>query len=160
MFCSLPPWANLPCEYPGLEGQTDLQGRMNCFTWIVEDQTEKDPEKIRFEVVGQYGVDGPEYFIRVLNGASGPYQDPGIEWMSPHQDPMFLAHASLEENLESILGLGLRVGGIPGKGKHKDSRHHIHLAPAHPDEEAPRLCRGCNKEVMIWYNTRHMAYNG
>ena len=161
IFCSLPPWANMPCKYPGLEGQTDLQGRMNYFAWIVMEQAERDPEKIRFEVVGQYGVDGPEYFIRVLNGASGPmYQDPGIEWMSPHQVPLFLGHASLEENLESILAMGLRVGGIPGKGKHKRSRQHIHLAPAHPDEEAPRLFRGRDKEVIIWYSTRLMALNG
>ena len=70
--------------------------------WLVIQQAESDPEKVRFEVCGQYGVDGPEYFIRVLNGASGPYQDPGIEWMPPEKVPMFLGHVTKEIYLPSI----------------------------------------------------------
>ena len=151
----------MPCNYPGLGAQSELQGRMNYFAWIVMEQADRDPGKIRFQVVGHYGCDCPEYFIRVLNGASGPIvQDPGMEWMSPGDVPVFLGHATLEENLEPILVNSLYVGGPPGKGRKKGcSRQHTHLAPAHPDEEAPRLCQGHDKEVIIWFSTRLIAYS-
>ena len=93
---------------------------MNYFVSIVVAQAERDPGKVRCQVFGQYGCDGPEYFIRVLNGASGPIiQDPGIEWMSPADVPPFWGHATLEENLPTIRVQGLYVGGPPDCEKRK-----------------------------------------
>ena len=62
-----------------MKGHTELQGRMNHFASLVLREANRDPEKIRFQIAGQFGCDGPELFIRVLNGASGDsLQDPGI----------------------------------------------------------------------------------
>ena len=96
MFCSLHPWDKLIDDWPGLGGRTELQGRMNYLASLVLHQAERDPDKVRFQIIGQHGCYGPEYFIRVLNSSSGDLlQDPGIEWLDPEDVPVFLGHATL-----------------------------------------------------------------
>ena len=94
-------------EYAGL---TKLQSRVNHMVSLIITETEADPEKVRFEVMGQYGVDGPEYFVRVLNGGS-MNQDPGINWLTPDKVPMYGVHATKMWNVPSILEKGLIAGG-------------------------------------------------
>ena len=114
---------------------------MNCFVSLVQQQANDDPEKIRFELGTQHGVDGPDYFIRVCNGASGPYQDPGIDWKAPAMFRCFLPMPPRNRIcIQSCLSMDFVWAVLKDAGE-KGVLHATHPAEAHPDEEALRLCQ-------------------
>ena len=101
---------------------------MNYLASLVLHQAERDPGKIRFQIIGQHGCDGPEYFIRVLNGASGDLlQDPGIVWLDPEDVSVFWGHATLERKVNPIIEEGLYVGFLDEEQKKGSG-----TPPAHP----------------------------
>ena len=162
--CTVWPFNTLdPVRDPRFRANSRVRSCMLHLMQLIKEQTQADPWKIRFKIVGQPGREGPEYFVRAENGHSMTTVTEdglGLVRLTPDQVPVFLAHGTDADKVTSIATDGLKVGGGVGnrRRRNRGRRNHIHFVDMQPGDSPHRWIQA--KEVLTFWEARKAANAG